>query len=265
MIESKRGLAVAFLAALGLGVPAAGQGLTEGRREALPSLTVAGRGQARVAPDEATVRLGVLAQEANAGAAQQEVNRRVAAILEAVRKLGVRPEQIQTSELSLSPVFAPGRPPQPGAAGEAQGPRIVGYQASNVVSITLEKLDQIGAVIDAGLGGGANRLEGVGFGLRHDDAARQAALRDAVAQARSKAAVLAAAIRVRLVEVLEVQEEGAAASPPPRYEAMRMSAMSAAGAVGTPVSSGQMEVTAGVTVRFRIEPCPAKGACDEGR
>jgi uncharacterized protein YggE len=188
MIESKRGLAVAVLAALGLSVPAAGQGLTEGRREAVPSLTVAGRGQARVAPDEATVRLGVLAQEANAGEAQQQVNRRVAAILEAVRKLGVRPEQIQTSELSLSPVFAPGRPPQPGAAGEAaQGPRIVGYQASNVVSITLEKLDQIGAVIDAGLGGGANRLEGVGFGLRHDDAARQAALRDAVAQARSKA------------------------------------------------------------------------------
>jgi uncharacterized protein YggE len=72
--------------------------------------------------------------------------------------------------------------------------------------------------------------------------------------------VLAAAMRVRLVEVLEVQEEGAA-PPPPRYEAMRASAFAGA-AVGTPVASGQLEVSAGVVVRYRIAPCPAQGGCD---
>jgi uncharacterized protein YggE len=270
MIAAGRGLAAAQLGAAALSVlcvlsgasaPAAGQGVPEGRGETVPSLAVAGRGEARMPPDEATVRLGVLAQAATAGAAQQAANRTVTAVLEAVRRLGVRPEQIQTSELSLAPVFAPMRPQTP--PGEApQGPRIVGYQASNTVSITLEKLDQVGAAIDAALAAGANRLEGVGFGLRHDEAARQAALRDAVAQARGKAAVLAAAMRVRLVEVLEVREEGAAA-PPPRYEAMRVGG---AGAVaGTPVSSGQVEVTAGVTIRYRIAPCLAQGACDETR
>jgi uncharacterized protein len=266
MREVEGGLAAALLATALLAAPLAGQEAADGRRQPaapVPSLTVAGRGEARVAPDEATVRLGVLAQEPTAAAAQQQVNRVAAAVLQAVRKLGVRPEQIQTSELSLSPVFAPVRPQPQGAAGEApQGPRIVGYQASNVVSITLDKIDQVGAVADAALGAGANRLEGVGFGLRHDEAARQAALRDAVTQARSKAAALAAAMRVRLVEVLEVQEEGAVTAPPPRFEALRASALAG---VGTPVSSGQMEVIAGVVVRYRIAPCPAQGPCDEGR
>lgn len=197
MSGSGRGLAAALLGAVVLsGLPLAGQEAAAGRPGVVPSLTVAGQGEARVAPDEATVRLGVLAQQASARAAQQAVNRVVTAVLEAVRRLGVRAEQIQTSELSLSPVFAPARP---GAQGvEPQEPRIVGYQASNTVTITLEKLDQVGAVVDAGLGAGANRLEGVGFGLRHDEAARQAALREAVTQARAKAATLAAAMHVRL-------------------------------------------------------------------
>jgi uncharacterized protein YggE len=269
MIEPGRGLAAALPAvllgvlALGALVPAAGQELPDGREgakaEAVPSLVVAGLGEVRVAPDEATVRLGVLAQAATAGAAQQQANQTVTALLRAVRGLGVRQEQIRTSELSLSPVFAPVR--QAVAAGEEpQAPRIVGYQASNSVTVTLDKLDQVGAVVDAGLGAGANRLEGVAFGLRHDEAARQAALRDAAAQARGKAAALAAAMHVRLVEVLEVREEGTAV-PQPRFEAMRMSV--AGGAVATPVESGQLEVSAAVTVRYRIAPCPAQGSCAE--
>jgi uncharacterized protein YggE len=262
MIELGRGLAAALLGALALGVPAAGQGSTEGRGESrgegVPTLVVAGRGEVRAAPDEATVRLGVLAQAGTAAAAQQQANQTMAAMLQALRGMGVRQEQIRTSELSLSPVFAPVRP-QSGAAGEDQGPRIVGYQASNTMTVTLDKLDQVGAVVDAGLEAGANRLEGVGFGLRHDEAARQAALRDAAAQARGKAAALAAAMHVRLVEVLEVREEGTAV-PQPRFEAMRMSA---GAALATPVSSGQLDVSAAVTVRFRIAPCPAQGGCGE--
>jgi len=258
MFDLGRGLAAGVLGVLALGVPAAGQGLADGRGEAVPSLVVAGRGEVRAAPDEATVRLGVLAQAATAAAAQQQANQTVTAMLQALRALGVRQEQIRTSELSLSPVFAPVRP-QSGGAGEDQGPRIVGYQASNTMTVTLDKLDQVGAVVDAALKAGANRLEGVGFGLRHDEAARQAALRDAAAQARSKAAALAAAMHVRLVEVLEVREEGTAA-PQPRYEAMRMSA---GAALATPVSSGQLDVSAAVTVRFRIAPCPSQGGCGE--
>lgn len=220
----------------------------------IPVLTVSGDGESRVAPDEATVRLGVLAQAQTARAAQEQVNRTANAILDAVRKLGVAVEQIQTSDLNLNPLYAQNRPNDTGE------PRITGYQASNTVTIRLQKLDQTGPVIDAGLAAGANRLDGVMFGLRNDREARAEALAAAVAEARSKAQALARALKVRLVQILEVAEGGAQVSPPPYPKSRVM--MQSAMADSTPVSAGQVGVNASVTVRWEIAPCPAQGSCE---
>lgn len=239
-----------------LAAPLAAQEAVGGTNmEVVPVLTVAGSGQARVAPDEATVRLGVTAQAPTARAAQEQVNRVANAVLTAVRELGVRAEDIQTSDLNLNPLYSQGR------GQELQEPRITGYQASNVVSIRLEDLTKVGPAIDAGLSAGANRLEGVFFGLRNDQAARAEALTDAVREARSKAEALARALRVRLVEIVEVAEGGVTISPPPTPFRGRMAMEAAAMDVSTPVSSGQVGVDASVTVRYRITPCAEGQPC----
>jgi uncharacterized protein YggE len=213
----------------------------------VPILTVSANGESRVAPDEATVRLGVSAQATTARAAQDQVNRIAGAILEAVRKLGIPAERIQTSELNLGPVYGQGS-----ASREPQEPRIIGYQASNVVSVQVEQLDKVGPVIDAGLGAGANRLEGVIFGLRDDRKARAEALTQAVDGARVKADALARALKVRLVRILEVAEGGISVTPQPYFKG-RM-AMESAAMADTPVSAGQVGVSASVTVRWEIAP-----------
>jgi uncharacterized protein YggE len=236
---------------LALAAPLAAQG---GKDAGPPILTVSGTGQARVAPDEATVRLGVLAQAPTAREAQARVNRSAQAVLDAVRKLGVPAERIQTTGLSLSPQYAQGRP-------DSQGPpRIAGYQAANTVRVLLEDLSQVGPVIDAGLTSGANNLDGVEFGLRNDAVARAAALTEAVRSARTKAEALARALRVRLVEIAEVAEGGVSISPPPSPFRGRV-AMAAEAMVATPVSAGEVGVDASVTVRWRIAPCPGDGPC----
>lgn len=212
----------------------------------VPVLTVSADGESRAAPDEATVRLGVSAQAPTAREVQDQVNRTAGAILEAVRRLGIPAERIQTSELNLGPVY--GQEQQPGS--EIREPRIVGYQASNVVSIQVEQLDKVGPVIDAGLGAGANRLEGVAFGLRDDRKARAEALTRAVEEARGKADALARALKVRLVRILEVAEGGVAVMPQPYLKVARMEAAMA----DTPVSAGQVGVSASVTVRWEIAP-----------
>jgi len=211
----------------------------------VPLLTVSGTGEARVAPDEATVRLGVVGQAPTARAAQEQVNRTANAALEAIGKLGIKAEDIQTSGLSLSPLYSQGRP-----GAEEQAPRITGYQANNTVTIRIEDLSQVGPVIDAGLGAGANSLEGVVFGLRNDRAARAAALTDAVREARAKAEALAQALKVQLVGIVEVTEGGISVSPPPypKYGRVAMAEM----ASETPVSAGQVGVEASVTIRYRI-------------
>ncbi|MEA2563519.1 MAG: uncharacterized protein QOH06_5023 [Acidobacteriota bacterium] len=217
----------------------------------VPILSVQANGEARVAPDEATVRLGVLAQAPTARAAMDEANRSANAILDAIRKLGVKAEDIQTSDLNLNPLYA--NEPEM-RNGE---PRISGYQATNVVSVRLEKLDLVGPVVDAGLAAGANRLDGVMFGLRNDEAARSTALTRAAEAARIKAETLARALRVRLVEIVEVVEGGVSVFTP-MYKGTRM-AMESSMAADTPVSAGQVGIDASLTLRYRIEPCPAQG------
>ena len=241
---------IALAAALALTAPLAAQPAQDRSEPVVPVLSVQGSGSSRVDPDEATVRLGVLAQAPTARAAMQKVNQAANGILAAVRALGVPEKDIQTSELNLGPVYAQNTA-EPG--GE---PRISGYQASNVVSIRLTKMDLVGQVVDVGLSAGANRLDGVAFGLQNDEAARAAALAQAAAAARAKAAALAKALNVRLAEIVEVVEGGVTVFTPMRSARnMAMEAMSS----DTPVSSGQVGVDASLTLRYRIEPCPTQG------
>lgn len=209
-----------------------------------PVLVVNGTAQILVAPDEATVRLGIVRQAANAQTAQEQANAVTQEILNAIGRVGVPANQIQTARLVLTPVYAPRSPESRDA------PRIVAYNATNTVSVRLQNLAQVGPVIDAGLKSGANQLEGVQFGLRNDLPARQEALKHAVEEARAKAQTMADALRVNLGEVLEASEAGV--SVVDRLESFGGARAMAIAAPETPVSPGQIQVTANVTIRYRI-------------
>jgi uncharacterized protein YggE len=213
--------------------------------EASPILVVTGSAQVFVAPDQATVRLGIVRQSADAQTAQEQANAVAKEILNAIAKVGVPPSQIQTMRLVLSPVYAPR------SSDSRDAPRIVAYNATNTVSVRLENLSVIGPVIDAGLKAGANQLEGVQFGLRNDLPSRQQALKQAVEEARSKAQTMAEALRVNLGEVLEASEGGVSIlTDSVEPLAGRVMAVAA----DTPVSPGQIRVNANVTIRYRIAP-----------
>ena len=220
-----------------LALPAQGQSATEKE----PSvLTVTGFGEVRIAPDEATVQLGVTRQRETAQEAQEEVNEVAQEILEAVIQLGVRAEHIQTSELRLSPVYTTRRP------GSSSEPRVVAYRASNMVSVRLENLSLVGLVIDAAMKAGGNQLQGVHFALRNDLSAREQALKEAVKAASQKAKAISEALDVKIIEVIEVNEGSVSVR---RVQPQRIEASLAA---ATPVSPGQLTVSASVTIRYRI-------------
>lgn len=231
------GLLAAALAA----APAAAQ--RDRRTEMdLSVLTVNGTGEARVEPDVATVRLGITRQSTSAATVQSQVNEAAQGILKAVVALGIDRKQIQTSQLTLFPIYAPQKPESP------EAPRIVAYRASNIVSIRVEDLPKAGPVIDAGLKAGANQLEGINFGLKDELPAREQALRDAVREAQSKARVIAEGLGVKLGKVHEVEEGGVSIRPPAYGGAMMMRAEAAS----TPVSPGEVSVSASVTIRYRL-------------
>ncbi|HJN44409.1 MAG: hypothetical protein CL477_09565 [Acidobacteria bacterium] len=229
---------VPMLALAAASVPLMAQTATEA-----PVLRVQGAAEVRVVPDLAVVRLGVANEAQTAQEAQQAVNSASDAILDAVRRVGIDEQNVQTVRLVLSPLYSSRRP------GDTQEPRIVGYRASNTVSVRVDDLNLVAAVIDAALAAGANQLEGVSFGLQDDQAVRQQALRRAVDEARGKADAMAAALGVELAGIISVTEEPGFVREP----MMEMSrVMAVQSAPQTTVSPGEVAVSASVSIEYRL-------------
>jgi uncharacterized protein YggE len=127
------------------------------------------------------VRLGAVAQSAQAGDAQKLVAETVAKTIDAVKKLGIDEKSIRTAGVSLTPVYTDFQP-RPGQ--QQQEPRISGYRASNTIEVRLDDLAKLGPVIDTGVSTGANNVEGVDFQLKDDGPQRKAALKQAATDAR---------------------------------------------------------------------------------
>lgn len=210
-----------------------------------PGLTVNGSAELQVEPDEAVVEVGVDAESPTADAAQAEASRIAAEILSGLRGLEIDETAVQTSQLMLNPVYDYRRGADDGP------PRVIAYRASNVVSVRLHDLTKIGPVIDAATRAGANRVQGVQFRLRNDLEARQEALRQATAEARAKAKVIASALGVELGPVLDV-EEGGVTLQPVRVGQMQMMRAEAKASFDTPVSAGEITISATVRVRYRL-------------
>jgi uncharacterized protein YggE len=210
-----------------------------------PTIVVTGNGDVAAAPDRAAVNLGAVVEAKQAMEAQKQLNQIMQRVVKEIKALGLADEKIRTDRLSLYPVYSnPGRKTDQ----EPEAPRIVGYRAANTVRVQVDDLDRVGSVIDAGITAGANQLASLSFELRDDGKYRQEALKLAVQEARVKAEAIAAAMGLPLGEVVEIREEGVRTP----YPAERKYAAPASG--GTPIQPGQIEVSAGVSIRFKLNP-----------
>jgi hypothetical protein len=238
--------AAAALAAwllLAVWAPVAVQAAGAAVEEAIPAITVTGTGDVAAAPDRAQLSLGAVVESRRAVDAQGQLAELIQRVLNGIKALGIPEEKIRTVGLSLTPVFSQ---PKPRSDTEPEGPRIVGYRATNSLRVQLEDLERVGSVIDAGIAAGANQLSNLNFELRDDLAHRQQALKLAAREARFKAEAVAAALGLQLGEVLEVREDGTQTAFPQERR------FAAPAAVGTPIQPGQVQISAAVTVRFRL-------------
>lgn len=207
----------------------------------MPVVTVSGEGTVSVKPDRATVSLGAWHQADTAIEAQSRVNAIIDEATKAIRELEIEGLMIQTSGLSLSPVYDYQRDREP---------RITGYRASINLSVRVDDIDRTGTVIDAAMKTGANQLQGVAFSLKDDSGARRDALRRAVEDARMKAETIADALGRPLVGLVEVQEQGVSVPVISRgVESMRSMAADSA---PTPIEAGEIEVSANLQITYNL-------------
>jgi uncharacterized protein YggE len=202
-------------------------------------ITVSGEGVVALAPDMATIGLGVSARAATASDAMRQTSEKVTAILSQLDGLKVAGIDRQTSGLYLRPVYD-NRPREDNSPVE-----VVGYEAGNTVSVTVRDLSKLGALLDAVVAEGANDFNGLQFGLQDNAEALIEARRGAVADAMARASQLAQAAGVTLGDVVQMSESSQGYQP----MEMRASKMSS---MDVPVETGEIEVRAQVTMQFAI-------------
>ena len=231
MRTMKHSLALAVVTAALLAGPALAQTVPP------PAVAVTGEATVSVPPDQAQIDGGVTSEAKTAREASEANNAAMGKVLLALKNAGIEEKDYQTSRLSLQPQHAPNR------AGPSP---IVGYQASNRVTIRLRDVTKIANVIDVLVGAGANDIGGINFVVsqasKHLDEARVKAISDA----RRKAEIYARAAGVTLGEPISISEEG---SPAPLFRGK----MAAPMAAGAPVAQGEETLSVSVNVSWAIK------------
>jgi len=230
-----------WLTGLACGTAAA----TFAQQPPVSSIRVTGDARVTAKPDRVQIDVGVTTRAALSQDAASQNARELEAVLAAVRKAAGPTAVLRTLSYSLTPNYR--YHPKEGE------PTIEGYTALNVVQVQLDDLTRIGAVIDAATQSGANRVQGIQFTLRDQDTVRAQALREAATRARAEVDVLAAALGVKVLRILSVEESS------PRFAPVRVyggaaRAMNAEAAPQTQVESGTLDVTADVTLSVEVGP-----------
>jgi uncharacterized protein len=228
-----RAARAAIVAGLLLAAPALAQTQT------MPPAVISVTGEATVSvpPDLAQIDGGVTSEAKTAREASDANNAAMGKVLLALKGAGIDEKDFQTSRLSLQPQTAPNR----------TGPNaIVGYRASNRVTIRLRDVTKVASVIDTLVAAGANDIGGINFMVSQASKLLDEAREQAIADARRRAEIYAKAAGVTLGAPLSISEEGNAAPVPYR----RMAAGMAASA---PVAQGEETLAVTVSVSWSIK------------
>lgn len=237
--------------ALTLTLPAAAEAQTAQSALAATStlLSLSAQGKSARTPDLAIFNAGVVTQGATASEALAANAAAMNRVIATLKKAGLADKDIQTSQISLNPVYSQ---PEYGPNGmPRQEPRITGYQAVNNVSIRSRNVSGFGKILDALVAAGANQVNGPSFQMAEPAAAMDEARLDAMKAARARADLYARAAGLRVVRIVSISESGGYSPPQPIYaRAMKVEAAAAP----TPIQLGEVEAEVNLSVQFELAP-----------
>ena len=203
-------------------------------------IKVTGTGEVLVPADSAVISLGVSAADKDVRTAQGKANEAIAAIRTALIEDGIAEEDINTDYINIYAMYDYG-------SGSEQ---IVGYNANSTLAIRVKDIDRVGEVIDLAFGAGANTLNGINFSATDTTAAKEKAMRLAVADAQAKADVLADAAGLQIRGIEDIAEQNTYS-----YDkgVMNNFDVAEAKAAGTVVQAAKLTVSSSVVITFKAD------------
>lgn len=229
--------AAAIVLAVGLMSPAFAQ-----ETKTIPRIiSMTGHGEVRMAPDRAVVNIGVHTSSGTAEEAMKANREAMNSVFAKLKAAGITERDIQTSDFSVQPRYDYNDSNQP--------PKLTGYDVTNMVAVTVQKLDGLGPLLDSVVSSGSNQINGISLQVSNPDQALDEARKIAVKDAARKAQIYASAANVRLGAVQSISE-GTGLAPPIPVQAKTMRADNVQ---ETPIAPGEQALAIDVNIVWEIE------------
>ena len=236
-MNKKLSLALAILAIGTMGPQAHGQDMGQ----PLPGITAHGHGMMKVRPDLAYATVSVLTQSKDQAQSIADNSTTMKAVMAALKASGIVDKDIQTQFYTVEPQYD--YRPSP--------PVLSGFQVTNALRVTFHDLAKIGIILDKASRAGATSVGGVAFDLADRHRIEGDALALAVADARTKADLMAGAAGLELGHIVSLSEGAVPQSQPlPIFRAAVASAD--VPSPPTQIEPQMIQVDADATIIFSI-------------
>jgi len=207
------------------------------------TLSVTGTGTVNMTPDIAYINIGVHTEKPAATDAVTENNTQTQQVVDALKAAGVDVKDIQTTNFSI----------YPNTQFDPQTNQKIGttYAVDNTVNVTVRKLDQLGALLDASVKAGANSVNSIQFDVADKSQALKQARDLAVKDAQTQAQELSATAGITLGNVQSISFYNNV--PGPVMDSFGKGGGGAVAAAPVPIQSGQMTLTVTINMSYEIK------------
>jgi uncharacterized protein len=205
-------------------------------------LRISAQGEAETRPDLATFSAGVSSIAATSEAATAANNAKMNKVMAGVEGLGVKRDDTQTQQLTVSRI----------GYGRNRGQ----FEASNTVSVKVRKIDDASKIIAAATAAGANILSGPDLTVDDKEAAKTTAYENAFKSARLRADAYAKAAGLKVTRVLTITDSSVGDLPDAYYGIESAADAVAPKVSGPPIRAGMNTSSAQVRVDFALSAKP---------
>jgi uncharacterized protein YggE len=206
------------------------------------TLEVTGKGEVKVKPDVAYLRLSVETTSPRASEAVYQNAEKMKKVIDKLESLIGKEDKISTTGYNLSPVYQYDE--------KTRRSVLTGYRVLNQVEIETSRLNDIGKLIDSAIQSGANRVESIRFDTHKKNDYKKQALVKAVDEAREIAKIVASASGVKLVKIIRISPSYE--SPIPLYKELSL-VRGTPSEIKTPIEPGEVTIQAAVSILFEID------------
>jgi uncharacterized protein YggE len=204
------------------------------------TVSVNGSGGANVAPDAASISIGVNVIRSTLTEAQAQATAQMTAVIDALKAAGIADDDIQTTNYSVSIIQDYDTNGYP--------TKISGFQVNNQVNVIVRDLTELGSILDTAVSEGANSIYGISFIVSDPTAAASAARKLAIENATAKAREIAEATGTTLGRLVSVSESYT--SMPVPYGGANFARDAEMASV--PIEGGMSTVTVDVQMVFEL-------------